>query len=183
MNKARFTKEGFEKLLLWLNPDRDKAGESYEKIRLRLIRIFACRGCCDPEDLADQSINVVVARIDWLVENFRGDPALYFYGVAKKIFLEEIKPKRQLEPPPTLDDTEIEQKFSCLERCLKQELTPAERDLVLKYHEENKQEKIRLRKRLAQELGISINALRIRMCHMHARLRPCIERCMRQFLN
>jgi hypothetical protein len=183
MNKAGLTKEGFDKLLLWLDPDRNKAGEKYEKTRLRLIRIFACRSCCDPEDLADQCINVIVAKIDWLIENYRGDPALYFYGVAKKIYRETLKPKSLPEPPPPPDNTEIEQKCSCLAECLKQELTSAECDLVLKYHEKNKQEKIRLRKQLAQELGISINALRIRIWHMHARLRPCVERCMRQFLN
>ena len=85
--------KSFEKLLNWLDSDRDKAGEKYERIRLRLIRIFTCRGCFEAEDLSDQTINVVASRIDWLIENFKGDPALYFYGVAKKIYQEQFKKK------------------------------------------------------------------------------------------
>jgi hypothetical protein len=183
MHRGGPTKEAFEKLLDWLNPDRDKAGEKYEAIRVRLIRIFACRGCCDGEDLADETINVVAARIDWLRENYKGDPALFFYGVAKKIFLEQNKKKPPPQPPPPPDLTEVERKCSCLEECLKQELTTPEQRLVLRYHEKDKREKIVLRKQLADELAISINALRIKMYHLHTRLRPCIEHCLQHLLD
>jgi DNA-directed RNA polymerase specialized sigma24 family protein len=87
------SKETFEKLLRWLDTNRDKAGEKYEKIRTRLIRIFTCRGCGDVEDLADETINVVASKIDWLCENYKGDPALFFYGVAKNIYHEQFKKK------------------------------------------------------------------------------------------
>ena len=93
MTRGGPTQEDFEKLWRWLDPDRDKAGEKYERIRRRLIAVFASRGCCDTEDLADKTINVVTSKIDWLVENYVGDPAPYFYAVAKNIFLESIKPK------------------------------------------------------------------------------------------
>ena len=182
MRKAGPTKEAFEKLLDWLDPDRDKAGEKYELIRLRLIKIFACRGCCDVEDLADATINVAASRIDWLIANYKGDPALFFYGVARNIFLEHNKKKPPPPPPPEPDRTEIERKCSCLEECLKQELTVPERRLVLRYHEKEKQERIILRKQLADELEISVNALRIRMHHLHTRLRPCIEQCLQHLL-
>ena len=182
MSKGVPTKEAFEKLLLWLNPDREKGGEKYEKIRFRLVRIFSCRGCCDAEDLADKTINVVGSRIDWLVENYQGEPALYFYGVAKKIYLETLKPKPTPNPSPLIEDSEVEGKCGCLEECLKQVLTETERQLVLRYHEKDKTEKIQLRKQLAAELGISQNALRIRVHHIHARLRPCIEQCLQHLL-
>lgn len=183
MSKAGLTKEAFEKLLNWLDTDRDKAGEKYEIIRLRLIRIFASRGCCDGEHLADQTLNVVASRIDWLIENYKGDPALYFYGVAKKIFLEQNKKKPPPPLPPPPDVTEVERKCGCLEACLKQELSVPDRCLVLRYHEKEKKEKIILRKQLAKELAISMNALRIRVYHIHTRLRPCIEQCLRQLLE
>ena len=179
MSKGAPTKEALDKLLDWLNTDREMAGEKYEAIRLRLIRIFASRGCCEGEDLADETINVVASRIDWLIENYKGDPALYFYGVAKNIFLEHNKKKPPPQPPLPPDVTEVERKCSCLEECLKQELTASERQLVLRYHEKEKKEKILLRKQLADELAISINALRIKVYHIHARLRSCIEKCLK----
>ena len=181
MNKGEPNQQAFDKLLRWLDPDRDKAGARYEKIRHRLISIFACRGCCDAEDLADQTINVVLVKIDWLIENYDGNPELYFYAVAKKIFLEHLKKKPPPTPPlPDPDPLKIERHFSCLEQCLQRELTPSERELVLRYYQNDGQERIRLRRQLAEELGISLNALRIRIYYLLARLRPCITKCLRQ---
>jgi len=183
MSRGGPTKEAFEKLLNWLGSDRERAGEKYEAIRLRLIRIFCCRGCQEAEDLADQTINVVLSKIDWLTENYKGDPALFFYGVAKKIYQEQLKKKPPPEPPPPVDVTEVERECGCLEVCLKQELPQADRQLVLRYHEKEKQERIDLRKQIARELGITINALRIKVHHIHSRLRPCIEQCLQHLLE
>jgi hypothetical protein len=180
MNRVVSTQENFDKLLLWLDSDRDTAGKKYETIRFRLIRIFSCRGCFDAEDLADRSLDVVTKKIDWLIENYEGNPALYFYAVAKKIYLESIKPKPLPNLlPPTPNPSELEQVCGYLDDCLR-ELLPADSDLVLRYHVGEKQEKIRNRKALADELKISLNALRIRVCHIHARLKDCITRRLRQ---
>jgi len=183
MPKGGPSKEAFEKLLRWLDSNRDKAGEKYEKIRHRLIRIFTCRGCGDVEDLADETINVVASKIDWLVENYKGDPALFFYGVAKNIYHEQFKKKPPPPLPPPPDVTQVEQKCGCLEECLKQELTVPDQQLVLRYHEKERQERIDLRKQIAIELGITLNALRIRVHHLHARLKPCIEQCLQHLLE
>ena len=173
--------EAFEKLLAWLDPDREKAVEKYQKIHLRLVRIFAAKGCAEAEDLADETVNIVASRIDELIGNYTGDPALFFYGVARKIYLEWLKFKRNVpSPPPPPDNTEIEQRCGCLEKCLKKVITPEEAQLVLRYHEGDGQARITNRKKMAEELGISLNALRIRICHIQARLRPCIEECMRE---
>jgi hypothetical protein len=182
MSKGVLNGEALEKLLNWLNTDQNKASEKYESIRLRLIRIFSCRGCCDSEDLADETIDVVAAQIDRLRETYKGDPALYFYGVAKKKILEYNKKKPPPPPRPPPDVTEIERKCYCLENCLKR-LPETDQRLVLRYHEKEKKEKIILRKQLAAELAISINALRIKVHHIHARLRPCIEQCLQHLVD
>jgi len=178
MNKGGPTQEDFEKLLRWLNPDRNKAGEKYEKIRLRLIRVFACRGSCEAEDLADETINVVSSKIEWLEANYIGDPALFFYGVAKRI---HSKPKPLPTSPPPFDPEpdKLEQVCSYLDDCL-DNLTSAQRDLILRYHQGEKQEKIQNRKKLARELNMSRNALRIKVCHIHSRLRECVERRLQE---
>lgn len=170
------TKEAFDKLLLWLDPDREKAAKKYQTIQFRLIRIYAAKGCGDPDDLVDESFNVAALRIDWLLENYVGDPAFYIRGIAKKIFL-EIKPK-PIPPPPDPNTEELERRSTCLDRCLDRLTTPKERNLVIRYHAKEKQEKIQMRRQLAKEWDCTINALRIRVCHIHARLRPCIQECL-----
>jgi len=170
------SEEAFNKLLLWLDPDRDKAAKKYQTIQLRLIRIFATRGCCDPEDLADETFNVAALKIDWLLENYVGDPSLYLYAIAKKIFLETLKPTPVPPTPP--DNTELERKSTCLNRCVEKLLTPEEARLVIQYQEKDGRERILARQALADEFGLSINALRIKVHYIHARLRPCINDCL-----
>lgn len=170
--------EAFDKLLCWLNPDRDKAGEKYQKIRERLIKIFASRGCFDAEDLADDTINIVTSKIDDLIEHYEGEPALYFYAVAKRLYLERMKPKTPVDiirPDPP--GPEVERTHNCLDKCL-EKLDPADRDLVLQYQEGDKKMRIEQRKRLAAELGITRNALRIRVFHIHSGLERCIVDCL-----
>ena len=171
-------KEAFDKLLLWFDPDREKAANKYQTIQLRLVSIFAAKGCSDPEGLVDESFNVAALKIDWLLENYEGDPTLYIHGIAKKIFLEP-PPKPLRNPPPTADSIELEQRSTCLDQCLDRLTTPEEQHFVLRYHAYDKQERIRTRRQIARELGISLNALRIKVCHIHARLRPCIQECMK----
>ena len=172
------SQESFDKLLRWLDADRDQAAKHYHKIQSRLIGIFAAKGCTDPEDLADQSFNIATLKIDWLLGNYEGDPALYVYGIAKKVFLEQKPKPNPGLPPPGPDSTELEKRSICLDQCLDQLTTPEERRLVLRYHEKIKQEKIQIRRQLADEWGISINALRIKVCHILARLRPCLKDCL-----
>ena len=174
------SREAFEKLLAWLDSDRDKAVEKYERIYFRLVRILAAKGCFEAEDLADQTVNVVASKIDDLRQNYVGDPALYFYGVSKKIYQEWLKHQTPPAPPPPIDNTEIELRCGCLEKCLQKVLTAEEARMVVRYHEGEGQERIANRKQMAAELGITLNALRIRICHFQARLRPCIEECLKE---
>ena len=62
------TQESFDRLLAWLGPGPEEAGRRYEEIRRSLIKIFTCRGCHEPEDMADETINRVVASL-WKVED------------------------------------------------------------------------------------------------------------------
>src|SRR5687767_11901471 len=94
--------EDFDKLLAWLHRDREQAGQKYEAIRESLIKIFSWRGYDDAEDLADEVINRVAAKTQWLAENYVGDPALYFYGVAKKILLERERREQHQPLDPTM---------------------------------------------------------------------------------
>ena len=173
------TEEAFSKFLAWLNPDPYQAGESYESIRRRLIKIFVCRGCICPEELSDETINRVIRKVQGIGKSYVGDPALYFYGVARNVHLEYLRRKPAPEPPSAPDPPRSEEEYACLEQCMER-LTPRSKDLVLAYYQEEKRAKIDLRKQLADRLGIPLNALRIRACRIRAELEDCVLQCLRQ---
>jgi RNA polymerase sigma factor (sigma-70 family) len=173
------TQQAFSNFLAWLDPDPDKAGDLYENIRRRLIKIFVCRGCTCPEDLSDETINRVIRKVQEMRETYVGDPALYFYGVAHNVHLEYLRRKPVPSPPPAPDQPRSEEEYACLEKCMER-LSPRSRDLVLAYYQEEKHAKIDLRKQLAGQLGIPLNALRIRACRIRANLEDCVSECLRQ---
>jgi len=181
MNKQPPTQEAFNKLLAWLNPERDKAAQRYEKIRLRLIKIFACHGCVEPELLADETIDRVILKIDWLLENYVGEPTLFFCGVARNVIKEDRRGRvAQTIPPPALEAVEAyggQQEYDCLDQCM-DKLPQNSRQLVLAYYEEEGHAKIVSRSKLAQELGITVRALRLRTYHIRLQLRACMEACL-----
>lgn len=172
------TKEAFDALLSWLDPNRDIAGQKYEDIRRRLVKIFSCRGCAESEDLADETINRVTTKLATIESDFVGDPGRYFYGVANKVHLEYRRPKLAPEVQPSAPyDENIEKEFECLEQCM-QKLTVENRKLVVEYYQDERQAKIDHRKALAERLGIAINALRIRAFRIRASLQECVTNCV-----
>ena len=173
------TQESFDALLDWLDPQRELAGQKYEDIRCRLIKIFTCRGCFDPEDLADETINRVTSKLKQIAGDFTGDRTRYFYGVANKVHLEYLRRKPVQPPVLSLTSDGVEQGFECLERCMEQ-LAAENRELVLQYYQEEKQAKIDHRKLLAEKLGIAVNALRIRACRIRASLQECVQACLKR---
>jgi DNA-directed RNA polymerase specialized sigma24 family protein len=172
--------DSFGKLLGWLDPDRQAAAAKYNRIHLRIVRIFSAKGCYDAEQLADETFNVVTQKIDWLLANYVGDPVSYFMGVAKTLYKEWLKRKTPAPPLPDPASTEVEHACFCLEKCMQELLTADERAIALRYYPADKKQTIPERKRLAEELGITLNALRIRMYHIKARLEPCIRTCLSQ---
>ena len=174
------TRESFEALLAWLDPNRNAAALKYETIRSRLIKVFACRGCLEAEDLADETINRVTSKLPEIQTTYTGEPARYFYGVANKVHLEYTR-RRPVPPLPDLktDCDQAELEYSCLDRCVAK-LTPEQRELVLSYYQEEKHAKIEHRKLIASRLGIAANALRIRAHRIRASLQECVKGCLQE---
>lgn len=175
--------ESFEALLAWLDPDREKAGLKYEQIRTGLINFFTGRGHCEAEDLADETINRVISRLHEIRNQVTGERARYFFGVARKVQLEYLRRKFPPAPPDSATDTNrVEIEYRCLEECIAK-LSPENRELVLRYYEADGRRKIEQRKRLAEELGIAPNALRIRAYRVRAALQKCLEKCVEDALQ
>jgi len=174
------TQEAFTEFLAWLHPDPDQAGKKYEDIRRKLIKLFTCRGCSCPEDLSDETINRVISKCRNIGKSYVGDPALYFYGVAHNVCLEYLRKRPKPQRPLHMDGpSRPEEEYECLEQCI-EGLTPRSRELLLQYYQEEKQAKINHRKQLALQLGVPLNALRIRACRIRMNLQMCVIQCLKQ---
>lgn len=178
--------DNFDALLTWLDPDRESAGRKYEEIRHSLIVIFEWRGYCDAEDLADETITRVINKVPEIVEGYTGDPALYFYAVAKRLAFEVVRRshnKGEIEnlekvPEPAVKDEprNREAEFNCLDKCLN-ELSPADRELILLYYQQD-QPKIDYRRELARRYDLAPNALRVKVHRIRTTLHACMNKCL-----
>jgi DNA-directed RNA polymerase specialized sigma24 family protein len=177
--KKQLTPEKFEFFLRWLDPVQEQACDEYEKLRFRLITFFSHRKSLFPEDLADETINRVILKIN--EENIENKLA-YFFGVAKNVYLESLRKEKvhlnvddiePVAPPPA------EPAFSddCLNECLAQ-LSPENRTLILDYFSEEKQAKISAHKQLSKALKMSQTALRMKIVRIKKKLKLCLTECM-----
>jgi len=188
--------EAFDKMLAELHPDSEQAGEQYEKIRQKLVKLFEWRGCAHAEECADETFNRVAQKISEGTRIWADDPYSYFHGVALYVLreywrsaeqatktLEEISQFQGLSVDPEdlllrdMEQKEKERLLECLDKCL-QNLPPESLHLITKYHQgEEAKDKAR-RKELAQSLGIPLNALRIRAYRIRAAIEECVRNCL-----
>jgi DNA-directed RNA polymerase specialized sigma24 family protein len=182
--------EALARFLVGLDPDYDRAGEKYESLRLALMKFFDWRGARFPEELADETINRVIRKLDE-GETIRDLPT-YCHGVARLVLLEKLKSPENKRadfetlPPAALvaperperpEQEDVDERQDCFERCLK-ELPAESRQLILQYYSDEKREKISRRMAMAERLGIPLNALRSRAQRIRNRLEECVNGCM-----
>jgi DNA-directed RNA polymerase specialized sigma24 family protein len=103
------------------------------------------------------------------------------------VFLEFTRKTKTEELPDTIaqieiDTTETETDYRCLNKCLK-ELKPEQRKLIISYYKGEKLNKIKRRKDIEQELGITNKALRVRIFRIKNFLHECILNCKNQKSN
>jgi|ERR1700752_718543 len=184
MNKNwSLSQEAFDELLGWLDLDREQAAIKYEQMRARLIKLFVGRGCVDAEDLADETINRVTSKLRDIKDQYYGDPMRYFVGVANKVHLEYLR--RKTPQPPSLlpaDSSRVELEYRCLERCVER-LSEEDRNLLLRHYGAKGRTEAERRKALADELRISLNALRIRVYRIRQALKECVEKCIQDSMD
>jgi DNA-directed RNA polymerase specialized sigma24 family protein len=179
----------YEKYLRWLSPDRDVAEEKHKEITRRLVRFFVQQSCNESHECASETIERVVRIIDSKEQHFDViDPLRFCLGVAKNVEREHRKRRKKYVslddrdfPAKVLDDLQ-EQKLKCLDGCL-DKLPVDERNLMIRYHEGGRHEKINNRKKLAAELGCTSTALRIKVCRINAKLYDCMTDCLNRAAN
>jgi RNA polymerase sigma factor (sigma-70 family) len=180
--------ESFEEILAWLNPDREVAAAMYVQLRHDLAKIFTFRGCADPEGLTDEVFDRVAKKIEEVRPTYVGDPRLYFRAVANNLVKEDLKKAKtqvslegtELREPTTIesDEDNAEDMEECLRSCL-QKLSAENRKLIVEYFAKEKQAKIDHRSELAQQFGISVENLRVKVYRIRVSLQGCIERCLK----
>ena len=181
------TQAAFDGFLATLDRDREKAGEKYEYIRLKLLKYFQWCGSDVPDIDADETINRVTRRLyeGQHVYNLTG----YIYGVAKLVRAEALKQRsrrRSLDEGSFIElssigvEVEVANYQECMERCLGC-LSDEDRGVISEYYRYKKTEKIDCRKRLAARLGISLNTLRVKMHRQRMNLEACVARCLARY--
>ena len=182
------TRRAFDQLLIWLDDGVDSAGQGYLDMRRRLVRYFERKRCVDANDLADDTLNRVMRRLEEEGTITAASPSQYCHIVAKFVLLEYVRqgaqthahrpvPADRLHAVQTNEQSDSGQTLhDCLERCLG-ELEPDEALLLVEYYQGEQRAKIERRRGLAAEFDLSPNALSIRACRIRDKLEACINRC------
>jgi len=183
------TPENFTRLLGWLDPNPEAAGQAYVRIRADLTRKFTSQRCKIPDKLADLTIDRVAAILTpAIIQNWKGEKERYFYRVAYYVLLESKAHKiEEIELPPDLavhllhtdDDLELERELACLDKCV-ETLSSVKREIITKYYRGSKGIKIKNRKELAQKLNLELPVLRVQALRIRKELKTCIEECLKK---
>jgi RNA polymerase sigma factor (sigma-70 family) len=155
-------------------------------LRYSLIKFFTFRGGADPEELADETIDRLIrktAEVN-ISSNYIGNITAYALGVARNLWLENLANIKRLAPLGEFNDTEVglsvgpeddsrERLSDALQKALN-DLSDVDRKLIRAYYETGRLDH-EFRRGLAEQLGVSVNALRIKIHRLNERLRQSIE--------
>ncbi|HEX3702933.1 MAG TPA: hypothetical protein VHU82_06370 [Vicinamibacterales bacterium] len=190
--EPKLTQLAFARLLEWLDDGADSHGEAYLEMRRRLVSYFDRRNRPAADELADETLNRVGRTLEQSGVIATRPPARYCYVVARFVLLEDFRREHRhvrLDEPRTVEASRVRslslvepdetqrihgQRLDCLDRCL-EELKPEQRELVVEYYRDARREKIDRRRTLASRLGITMNALGIRVCRIRDTLMRCVE--------
>ncbi len=174
-------KSGLDSLLHALHPDREQASHAYEDLRRRLIRFFKWNHADLPEDLADETLDRLARRLCSPQETIL-EPLKFASGIARLVLKEHWRNTHRREEALVellqegMEKARREQErrdqqecAAVLERCLDAIPEPS-RTLVQRYFSSESRAHIQQRQKLAQEYGISLNALRNRVMRIRKEL-------------
>ena len=157
--------------------------EALLDLRPRLARFFSSRGRgWAADELADEAILRLLHKLRQgeAIENL----GAYALGVARLVLLEHLRGPANRQAPleddfPSPDPETDSAGHDCLEQCLNQ-LPGGSRTLILRFYGQGRQDAKHkdVRKLLAADLGISIDALFIRASKIRRGLRTCVEVCL-----
>src|SRR5262245_59654112 len=80
--------EAFERLLMAFDRDRVRAGEAYERLRVKLTFFFQARGCESSSELVDATFDRAAQKMLELDTEPIRDAGAFVYGVAQFLLKE-----------------------------------------------------------------------------------------------
>jgi len=170
--------------------DPESAAERFEVLRRKLVFYFEARRCDDPEELAHETLARLIQKHGEQVEV--KDLMRFSYGVAKNVLHEYLRRKkkekiylseREYQSRAGTGDEEAaagkERRLECLEKCAVN-LSAQERALLIDYFSGRGRGRQEHRKRMAEQLHITLETLRLRVFNLKRRVRKCIEKCLEE---
>jgi hypothetical protein len=188
VSKTRWnlTEKSWQNLLKRLDSDPDRAVAGYESLRGRLITIFRARGCRNPDELADVALDRVARALETeqIDDLFR-----YAAGVARFVASEHFRSFKgmpisdRFQVPDTggisnqEHDGVTDRRIECMDACCNR-LPVCDRELIVAWYTGRGREKVVSKLTLAERLGVTQVALRVRAFRLRQGLRTCIEGCL-----
>jgi DNA-directed RNA polymerase specialized sigma24 family protein len=170
------TPGAFDGLLAALDPDRERAAAAYERLRERLIGLLRWWGGSQPEELADETLDRVARKLEAGAEVPGESLGAYVRGVGRMVFHEwtrRPRPEHAAIEVAAMVGGDDHQALTDLDGCLAA-LAPDDRRLLLRYYGEGRAADVR--RRLADEMGLSPTALRIRAHRLRVRIETALKR-------
>lgn len=181
-NNWEITQEEFDRLLDWLDPEREKAAKKFLLLRERFVKIFLSRGCHEAEDVFYDTMGRIARKPLGFFAGYDGDPVKYIYGVAHNVFLEWTAKQPSWGELPnvlTVRHSETDEaRTECQEYCLEQ-LETKDREMLARYFRGQGQPRIDERKVLAKERHLTENALRLRISRLRQAVIDCLDNCLK----
>jgi hypothetical protein len=183
LHRTEISQDDFDRLLDWFGPDRGASADQYLAAHCKLTVFLRYNYCNRPEDLADETMNRVAKKLPPIVEG-RGHIDV-LRGFARNVLKEywdddELQLAEEISdqvPSPTGKPSEIDEKeirSACLDKCV---AALPERELLLEYHSYEPGAKIAHRKAMAEARRLTLNALRLKACHLKRAVAECVKRC------
>ncbi len=155
-----------------------EVGQDWMCLREAVMHFLRRRGATDPEELAQEAVFRVLVNV------LRGSEIQsmesYTYGVAGRVFQEHRRHLKRHEPLDEdiaihLESESFEQQFASLMLCKLRALSEDEIKLLEAYYPDANGNVIVARQRLALRLGLSPNALRLRVSRLRRKLQQSLR--------
>jgi DNA-directed RNA polymerase specialized sigma24 family protein len=145
--------------------------DGYPRLRRKLV-LFFDRRRAPGEELADETLLRVVKRFadGRPIDSLDG----FVLGVAHHVYADWTREQGRPVATSVVLIAPAGTAARCLRRCM-QEMQPEERELLEAYFIDKAD-----RRALAGRLGLSLNALRQKVCKVKKRLRSCLDNCARR---
>jgi hypothetical protein len=174
-------------LLRALGEDVEQASRRYASLRERLSRYFEWNRVDNADELADETLDRLARRIgrtEAASEEAVERPEYFAVGIARLVLYEQRR--RQMRAEELLqrvrqesetdrverraqEQRHAEERAALLEKGM-EEMSQEQQELIRRYYSVEGRTMIDARKRLAEEMGISVNALRNRALRIRAEL-------------